>query len=146
MKHKDPKTLPAYERRAYDVVGGAFAILAREGYQPMDVNSFAMGMIRSSMEDLLGLEHAAQLDAEWRRSCNWAAPDTAAERDRLLVVNAELVGTLGDIARGTRPAPKFSQRPWEAKHNSAVELVRWVQNKARAALSNANATTEMDHG
>lgn len=52
--------------------------------------------------------------------------------------NDKLVAALRDIVRRTRPAPRFSQRTWEAQHNSAIEAIQWVQNKARAALEDAN--------
>ena len=60
------------------------------------------------------------------------APATAAERDRLLASNAELVGALEKIANGNHrcPSPSF--------------ILLWAQDIARVALSNAKATAPVE--
>ena len=71
-----------------------------------------------------------------------AAPDTAAERDRLKAVNADLLAALrltaGQALRSEIPegyGPEFRSKEWEAGYDAAISV-------ARAAIAKAEGGAE----
>lgn len=67
MKEIDPHRVA----RAHDVIGQAFRQLAREGFQPVEINGIAMGMCRKSLSELLGDNMAEKADREARQKIGW---------------------------------------------------------------------------
>lgn len=57
--------------RIHDIIGQAFRTLAKEGFQPMEINGTAIGMCRKSMEELVGKEKAIGLDDVARERIGW---------------------------------------------------------------------------
>lgn len=73
-----------------------------------------------------------------------AAPETAAERDRLREVNAELLDALDNLLTYDRvERPAFRAKPEGAPHSSVRILqdkLIWLEDQARAAIAKAKAT------
>ncbi|TXH52785.1 MAG: hypothetical protein E6Q97_14830 [Desulfurellales bacterium] len=57
--------------RMHDVIGAAFRHLAREGFHPVEINGFCMGMCRKSLSELLGDNLAEKADREARQKIGW---------------------------------------------------------------------------
>ena len=74
-----------------------------------------------------------------------AAPETAAERDRLKASNAELVKTGTEFLEAMSLGPLDSAAKYGPDFDLAADGVRCAAN-FNAALSNAQPTKEPDHG
>ena len=57
--------------RIADVMRDSFLQLKEEGMEPIHINALTMGMIRNSMEKIVGREQAEQWDKAARDSIGW---------------------------------------------------------------------------
>lgn len=70
---ENPSTLQPKEKNAYFTLMTAFKAIAEQNeWDALTVNAFAIGMCRTSMQDIVGKEKAEELDVEWRQAVGWA--------------------------------------------------------------------------
>lgn len=69
---RDPNSMPPELRDAHKAVSRTFLVLVGNGWSPMDINAFVVGMCRTSMEDIVGKNEAIKMDREWRESIDWS--------------------------------------------------------------------------
>ena len=80
------------------------------------------------------MTHTPRSDSKAYAHLVAAAPETAAERDRLKAINAELLKALGDIAGGIGPADEMPSldNPPDVFQSG---MWGWSQRRARAAIT-----------
>lgn len=54
-------------------VSSFFHTLVEQGMEPMEINAVTVGMARKSMEDLIGVKEAIEMDKKWRVSIGWVS-------------------------------------------------------------------------
>lgn len=70
-KYTMPEDMTPKNRDAYDKISSVMVGLLQDGWTIVELNGLLMGMCRSSLEDVVGVEQAAQWDKEAREKIGW---------------------------------------------------------------------------